>query len=280
MPQSLHQRGDLGGRFRAEFLPHERVKAPPVVQGLDPFASGGQRLHQSERGVGTEGVELGETTPPFHRRSNVACRCGPRCERLERFGRPCRQARALLLHPVFEFSGFAQIETIKEGPRIDSDGPRGISAIERLLEVLDVTADDLGVQSQLGRTEDQLGRVEIATEGVARLVEEVAAVLHVSVRPQICDELIAAHPAATRSSEEGEEGECLAPLRRAAGRAALRFHRQPTARLEVQHVGPFEPFLIGCSPAAPKLARCTSPATHGAAMAESGRQPRVQSLGR
>src|SRR6266704_3111061 len=97
---------------------------PTELERRGPVARGDERVHQTPRRV-----------------------------RPERFGRPGRQPRALLFHPALEFSGSAHIETIEEGPSIDSDGPRGISAIERLLEVLEVSADDLGIQSQLGRTE-------------------------------------------------------------------------------------------------------------------------------
>ena len=84
MVQLLDQRQHVGRGFCADLLAHVLFIATPVLHRLGPLAGVVQSPHQSERGLCTEGIKLGETAPPLHGRLEVAGRRGLSGERLQR----------------------------------------------------------------------------------------------------------------------------------------------------------------------------------------------------
>jgi len=92
--------------------------------------------------------------------------------------------------------------------------------------------------------------LKITAEGVAGLLEECVTVPRVGFGPQGGDEFVAAQPAVTRGSKEGEQCQRLSLLGRAGGRDAVDFYGGSAERLEVEHVAPFDRSLTGLSPSA------------------------------
>jgi hypothetical protein len=117
--------------------------------------------------------------------------------------------------------------------------------LERTGERFQVARDHGRIEAELDRSEEQVARVEIATEGVTGLVEESAAVLGVGLWPQGGDELVAAKTPLTSDGKKGEQSQSLPLLRRADARGAVDVDCESAERLEVEHVAPFDWPLSG-----------------------------------
>ena len=141
-----------------------------------------------------------------------------------------------------------------------------------MFEPLEVAGKDGGVQAQLRRTQDQFVGLQIPPQRVAGLIEKVAAVLGVALRPEEGDDLVAAHTFVASSGEQREEREGLA-LRGGTrpGRAIAR-DGESAERPEFDHRASFEPLLIGPSSLRPNLAPtlCQSEKHHGTAPSGMG----------
>ena len=130
------------------------------------------------------------------------------CQRLESPEHLFRQPGPLAFHPALELFRLAQEESVKEWPSVQRDRGRMVAALQGCVEQSYVAADDGGVEPQLGRAQEQLGGVQVAAQGVAGLLQQVAPVRGVALGPQVCDELVATD-ALLRGGEEGKEGERL-----------------------------------------------------------------------
>ena len=127
-----------------------------------------------------------------------------------------------------------------------------VAALQSILELSHVAVNDLGVEPQLGGTEDQIGGVQVASQSVAGLLQQTAPVRGVALRPQVSDELVATD-AVLRGGKEREEGERFTVGGRAVGQCAVNRDGQPAKGAEFQHGAPFDPRLTRSSPARPTL---------------------------
>ena len=92
---------------------------------------------------------------------------------------------------------------------------------ERLFERVNVARDDRRIEPQVVRAEEQLGLAEIATQRVARLLQKVAAVRCVALRPQVNDELVPTDAFLAGRGEQRQERKRLAARGGAAARGAV-----------------------------------------------------------
>src|SRR5206468_3852950 len=100
-----------------------------------------------------------------------------RGEALERRGGALPQPASLRLHPAFELRRIAQIEAVEKRAPVELGGLRRVTALERGLEGLHIAGDDVRIEPQLSRAEDEIGLVEVAPQRVTGLLEEAAGVL-------------------------------------------------------------------------------------------------------
>jgi hypothetical protein len=75
------------------------------------------------------------------------------------------------------------------------------------LELGDVTRDDVGIQSEVLRADDDILGAEIAAYGIERFGERRARAFVVGVGPEERDDLVARHAAFARAREQCEDRE-------------------------------------------------------------------------
>src|SRR6185312_8244184 len=127
----------------------------------------------------------------------------------------------LNLGPGLEFPAPIQVEAVQEWRGVARDRPGRLVLRQRRRERGHVARDHGGIEAELDRSEEQLGRVEIPAEGVAGLLEETTAMLGVRLGPQGGDEFVAAEAALSCGAEEREQRQRLPLLRRAGPRRAI-----------------------------------------------------------
>jgi hypothetical protein len=133
---------------------------------------------------------------------------------------------------VLELGRVREEEAVEERPPIERRR-RGVTSVrQRRLELRDVGTDHARVQPQVGAGGEEHGLAERLAEAVDGLVEEVAGVLGVAVRPEQGLQALATPAPLGRDREHGEEREAV-PLGGAArDRLALRLEGNAAEELE------------------------------------------------
>src|SRR5439155_4728542 len=240
-----------------QLLAQQPLVHPRGLERPGPVARGREGVHQAERHAGVERIERREPAPPRGRGRVLAGLGGLGREPLERRRGVLPQPASLRLHPAFELRRIAQIEAVEKRAPVELGSLRRVTALERGLEGLHIAGDDVRIEPQLSRAEEEIGLAQVAPQRVAGLLEEATSVLGVCLGPQIGDELVAAEAGAARSSEEREQRQGLALLGGPVDRGVVYGGREAAECLEVQHARTFHPFdppLTGVSPTRAKLA--------------------------
>jgi len=169
----------------------------------------------------TNPVEVEEPSPPVRRLSMLSPSGRFTGQRLQRAPALARPLRSLTFHPVLKFPASIQVEAVQKGCGIAGAGAAWVVLSQRAGERLHIARDHGRIEAQLDRAEEQVGSAEIATEGVAGLLEKTAPVFGIAVRPQGGDQLVTAQTAVAR---EGEQPKRLSLLGRTGARGAVDFY--------------------------------------------------------
>ena len=198
-------------------------------------AAPGKGFHQSKRQPAGQRIELDEPPP-------IAGRVGGATGR-GRFRRSGFQYRlsagrpgpALVLDPSFESGDVGQDKPGQERAPIQPRRGRPIPGGDGGRKVVEIAADDLWVEPELGTLDDRLPAVQALPQGVERLREGVSGFGQGAVRPEDRNDAVPVHPPASGCRDQREQGQRPAARSPLQGRT-VDLQRNPTQSAKSQHV--------------------------------------------
>lgn len=116
------------------------------------------------------------------------------------------QRRTSLLQPALEGVGARQIESLKKRTPIAFHRAFQRPCSYRSLELTKISADQLGVESEILIAQQGVLSAEVAPEGIQRLGQRAAAPFLISVRPQVGEKRISRRALIPSHSQNRKQG--------------------------------------------------------------------------
>ena len=199
-------------RLGAQLRPERGLVGLRESQRPRPISRFGHRRHAADDDARIERVRLRRLPPPVRRGRRIAAPARHLRERLQRAEVALGQPGPLPLHPALELGDAAQEETVEERSPVDADRAREVPRLERGSELCHVHRQQLWIERQVGRAEEEALGGEVAAQAVEQLGQTVERVVGGAIRPEVSDQLVPAQPSPAGAAEQREQGEGL-PLR-------------------------------------------------------------------
>src|SRR5512142_769020 len=153
----------------------------------------------------------------------------------------------MLVDPALEGRRVAQREAVEKTAAIQRERALVRRASQRILQLPHVARNQRGIEPQRLLAEDEITAFEVMPLEVQQLIQPLAGVLRVALRPQVGLDLVAVHPAIARHREQGEQGEPEPPCGSSGRRLSVNEQREAAhhreTQLVVNHTPPSPPTI-------------------------------------
>ena len=182
--QPIGQRNDVWVRPRLELLLQQQRVQSRLLERSRTVTGPVQRSHQPQRHASIVRLLRNQASPPFYRAAPFPPLLGRFREALQTAGVRAAQAVPLSVRPVFELGRAGQMKAIQERTGIEADRALELACRNRILEGDHVTRYCGRIQSQLVLNRDYPSLTDRSSQRVDALVQQVAGVFHVALRPE------------------------------------------------------------------------------------------------
>ena len=233
--QLIGERSDGGMGRHVELLAQQRPVDIRVANRARSIPRLRHRSHCRHGDSRVEWLERRQLLPALGTAAQVLC-CGSLDgELLERAGTSRVKGSSLLGHPPFELGGIVQVESIEQGPLVERDGSSQIATLERRPEVVQIARDDVGIEPQIGRGEEQVVLRQRSPGVVEGLGQRLARFFRLAFCPQQPEQTVARHAADPPSGNHREKCDDAALPGGSPERLAVSFNERLTEGLEAEH---------------------------------------------
>ena len=203
--QPIGQRNDVWVRPRLELLLQPQRVQSRLLERSRTVTGPVQRSHQPQRHASIVRLLRNQASPPFYRAAPFPPLLGRFREALQTAGVRAAQAVPLSVRPVFELGRAGQMKAIQEWTGIEADRALELACRNRILEGDHVTRYCGRIQSQLVLNRDYPSLTDRSSQRVDALVQQVAGVFHVALRPEPGDQLVPALRPGPGTGQQGKE---------------------------------------------------------------------------
>ena len=170
--------------LQLELLAHQLAIYTSVLYRGWRISSQSPRAHQAECGRGIKRIERRATSQNGDGRGVLSLGLQRTRTCIEKRGQPLRTLRSLFVDPAFELGRSVDRKPVQQRAAVARDRPRGVVRGNGLFQLGDVCMHALGIEGELGRTNNRVVSAEQPFDGVERLRQRMPRTLGLGIGPQ------------------------------------------------------------------------------------------------